>query len=455
MQSNTRFCRVPPAPQVISQLYANYKRATREVALSFRDYLKVIGFSDDESTLTGRDRGRPVEGDTLTAIPKYTIEGSLRIIVLLVDFDDNVGHRPARQFEDMLFSKGTYLSGSMREFYAEASHGKVDVVGSVHGWMRMPRPYTYYVNRRSGTGAYPHNAQRLAEHALAAAKEHGVVFEPELDKFGNKMITGLFIVHAGMGAEVMPSVSLQAKHIWSHKSDMHDAVSVAPNLWAGTYLTVPEDANMGVCAHELGHLAFQWDDFYDPNYGTDGKWEGAGNWDLMAGGSWNNSGNSPAHPAGLHKSQHHWVPVKEVGNSTHLVLPPIGSADGVIARVRGRKFSPTQALILENRAQKGFDAYLPGAGLLVWRVDTDLEMTAADHPAMLLLQADGRHDLESPSRNNRGDTGDPFPGSGNRFELRDTGEVSTSFPDRASGIDLLKIRLDPVTGNIELDVQIE
>lgn len=343
----------------------------------------------------------------------------------------------------------------MREFYAEASQNKVDVIGTVHGWMRMPEPYTYYVNKKSGTGAYPNNAQRLAEHALAAAHEQGVVFDKQLDKFGNKLITGLFIVHAGMGAEVMPSVSLQSKYIWSHKSDMHDLVSVTADLSAATYLTVPEDANMGVCAHELGHLAFQWDDFYDPNYGDDGQWEGAGNWDLMAGGSWNNSGNSPAHPAGLHKCQHHWLPIREVSGSTHLVLPPMSGPNPIVARVKGRKFTPTQSLVLENRAQKGFDAYLPGAGLLVWRVDTDLPQTSPDTPAMLLIQADGRHDLESPNRANLGDTGDPFPGSANHTELADTGPTSTSFPGRASGIYLRDIRLDPVTGNVELDVQIE
>ena len=29
------------------------------------------------------------------------------------------------------------------------------------------------------------------------------------------------------------------------------------------YLTIPEDAKLGVCAHELGHLLFGWPDLYD------------------------------------------------------------------------------------------------------------------------------------------------------------------------------------------------
>lgn len=95
MKSLARFSRVPPAPQVISQLFANYKRATEGIALSFRDYLQVIGFSEKGSLVEGRDEGRQVEGPDQVAVPKIEIEGTLQIIVLLVDFDDNVGRRPA------------------------------------------------------------------------------------------------------------------------------------------------------------------------------------------------------------------------------------------------------------------------------------------------------------------------------------------------------------------------
>ena len=44
------------------------------------------------------------------------------------------------------------------------------------------------------------------------------------------------------------------------------------------YLTIPEDARIGVCAHELGHLLFGFPDLYD----TDDTSEGIGNWCLMA-----------------------------------------------------------------------------------------------------------------------------------------------------------------------------
>jgi M6 family metalloprotease-like protein len=345
----------------------------------------------------------------------------------------------------------------MRDFYAEASCGKVDVVGSVSGWLRMPHNYSYYVGRESGTGKYPRNAQKLAEDVLIAAIKKKVHFAAELDKFGSGSITALFIVHAGPGAETLTTVAAQKKAIWSHKADLAKPFNVSGTLAATNYLTVPENCRMGVCAHELGHLAFGWDDFYDPNYDEDGsEWDGAGVWDLMAGGSWNNGGLTPAHPAGLHKSQHAWVAVTDINTSTDaLVIPPYTKNAGAVVRIKGKGFSPTQWLVLENRRRIGFDRALPGSGLLVWRVDTKLEMENATKPAMLLVQADGRHDLEKPDDGDEGDAGDPFPGSAHVHDLADSGTLSTSFPgQQASGVNLRNITLDGATGAVKLDVVI-
>jgi M6 family metalloprotease-like protein len=35
-------------------------------------------------------------------------------------------------------------------------------------------------------------------------------------------------------------------------------------------------------------------DYYDTNYDEQGQFEGTGNWDVMAGGSWNADGAIPA-----------------------------------------------------------------------------------------------------------------------------------------------------------------
>ena len=125
-----------------------------------------------------------------------------------------------------------------------------------------------------------------------------------------------------------------------------------------------------------------------------------------------------------------------------------GRPCGTEARCR---LKPKQYFVLENRRRVGFDAGLPGDGLLIWRIDERGEQEAPDAPGMLLIQADGLHELESNW--DQGDAGDPFPGSTGRTNLGDTGPISTSYPRQArSGIKLANIKTK-TDGSITLDVR--
>lgn len=454
---------IPPSPNVMTDLYAQYKRADIK-GLTFQQYLQAIGFKnpaaghqgmDDRHVLLSESNGGPEFLD----IPTQPISGNLHVMVLLVDFDDRPGNHSREHYEDLLFSSGTYPFGSMKDYFREVSLEKVSITGDVHGWLRLPKSYSHYTNGESGTKwkSYPRNAPRMAEDAVHAAIDAGIEFPAELDKLGHGQVTALFIIHAGFGAEVFSNPVQQGNEIWSHKWRVTKPIPVAPGLSVTTYLTVPHNCRVGVCTHELGHLAFQWQDFYDPNYDEDGsEWDGAGRWDLMAGGSYNGDSNTPAHPAGLHKSQHGWIEVQTITKSTSIELQPFGPKRANIARVVGPNYQKGQYLILENRARSGFDFHLPGEGLLVWRVDETAEQFSPDKPGMLLIQADGRHQLETPDDWNQGDAGDPFPGSANRKRLRDTGSISTSFPGQlASGIELKNIARNATSGAVSLDVEID
>jgi immune inhibitor A len=442
--------------------YMEYKRwrASRPGNPSFREYLAEIGFTDPSVGVVGMDDSaqfvRTPGGPELLAVPAQPVLGEVQVKVLLVDFPDRPGMLPREHYEDLLFSQGVYPTGSMRDYYKEVSCGKVDVVGTVDGWLRMPQLYSYYTNNQSGTrwDSYPRNAPRLAEDAVNVALAEGVRFDASLDKFSRGIITALFIVHAGRGAEVMQK-PLQGGHIWSHKWNFRNPVEVAPNLAATIYLTVPFDCKVGVCAHELGHLAFQWQDFYDPNYAEDGtEWDGSGVWDLMAGGSYNGDGARPAHPAPLHKLQHGWITATTVKSSASLSIKPYTPTSGHVYKLVSSKFDQKQYLLLESRKRTGFDFALPGEGLLVWKVDEVQEQFAPAAPGLSLVQADGRNDLDSPGDWNQGDAGDPFPGSESNDTLRDSGAISTSFPGKRSGITLKKIRVD-TNGVVSLDVDIK
>ena len=451
-------CRVPPSPDVMAAMYMEFKRSAAYGKKSFKRYLADIGFTDPSVDMIGMDDAAQFVptpgGPERLAIPSQAVVGEVKVKVLLVDFPDRPGTLERSHYEDLLFSVGKYPTGSMRDYYKEASHGRVDVTGTVDGWLRMPQPYSYYTNGESGTewNSYPHNAPRLAEDAVNAALAANVKFDASLDKFNRGIVTALFVIHSGRGAEVMQTKKLQGSHIWSHKWKFKNPVHVGQDLAATIYLTVPNDCKVGVCAHELGHLAFEWQDFYDPTYDEDGSyWDGTGIWDLMAGGSYNGDGARPAHPAPLHKLQHNWIGGTRVTASQKLTLKPYSATSGQVFKVVSPKFKPRQYLLLENRKKAGFDFDLPGEGLLVWKVDEPGEMDSSVKSGLSLVQADGRNDLDNPKDWNQGDTGDPFPGSEEIDELSDVGPVSTSFPGTRSGISLKNIKI-AADGVITLDV---
>lgn len=442
---------MPPAPDVISALYLEYKRSGKH-DVTFAQYLTEIGFSDPSVNVLGMDdkvlaQSRGDGSLELIAVPEQKITGTAQVIVLLVDFSDRPGTYTPAHYEDLFFSKGVHPTGSVRDYYAEVSNGLVDIVGSVHGWLRMPLPYTDYLGSKSGMGAadYPRNCQGLAEDAIRIALAAGVAFPPELDLFGRGVVSAFVVIHSGMAAELYQSVPQQRREIWSHKWNLRSPRPVGPNLEVTTYLTVAQNCKLGVCAHELGHLLFQWQDFYDPNYDEDGLfWKGSGDWDLMASGCYNFGSTVPAHPAGLHKMQHGWVATTNVSQSTQGVrVPPTTANGGRVCKIKSPTFTKDQFLLLESRARTGFDKYLPGEGLLVWRVDLSKEMFAPATPGMQLVQADGEQQLEFPDSTSQGDDGDPFPGSQGVVQIADLlNEPSTSFPGQRSGVRLSNIRFD-------------
>jgi immune inhibitor A len=208
------------------------------------------------------------------------------------------------------------------------------------------------------------------------------------------------VVHAGRGAEETGSAS----DIWSHKWVL-PAERVVDGTKIFAYLTIPEDAKLGVTAHEIGHLVFGWPDLYD----TDNTSEGIGNWCLMASGSWGLGGDRPVHPSAWCKSTQGWIDVVSPTSNADVTIADV-KTDHTAYRLWKDGEGGNEYFLVENRQQTGFDASLPGPGLLVWHIDDAVDSnTNESHYKVALMQADGQRHLETNA--NRGDEGDAFPGS--------------------------------------------
>ena len=93
--------------------------------------------------------------------------------------------------------------------------------------------------------------------------------------------------------------------------------------------------------------------------------------------------------------------------------------------------------LIENRQRSGFDASLPGDGLLIWHIDTTISGNRDEvHPRVRLVQADGLNEL----RLNRGDAGVPYPGLTNNTTFNATSNPnSKAYSGQDSLVSISKI----------------
>jgi len=417
------FCAVAPSPELkarlLSELADAKSRSRTELAsaLGLARAPRRLGF--DDGTIFPPSQfpvGTPVSAIRAAAIERAPLRGTVRVIVVLAQFSDRAMTQPASHFHDLFFSTGVLPHGSVKEYYQEVTGGLVDIVGEVAGPFVLPQTNAWYANGNFGIGRPTGTARaNIMARDAAVAADPSVNFG-QYDNDGNGFIDAFIVVHPGGGGEQTGN----SNDIWSHKWTLPSAYSTdGKQIFA--YLTIPEDARIGVCAHELGHLLFGFPDLYD----TDDTSEGVGNWCLMGGGSWNGNGDIPSHPSAWCKAQQGWAAVTNITTSGAISIPDVKSSRNVHRLWKDGAGGPEYFLI-ENRQRAQYDAELPGEGLLIWHIDeAQSGNTDETHYKVGLMQADGKRQLELSQ--NRGDNGDPYPGtSGN------TSFNATSTPNSKS-----------------------
>lgn len=412
----------------------------------------------------GLDDGRidhaPRVGAALISRPKKKLAGPVRTIVLLVDFPDrpHALENSKRHFEHMLFGLGSqFVTGSMREYYRRISNFKpgangagIDVQGEVFGWFRMPQSLSFYANDESGMAdSFPRNGPGLARDAVQAALTAGVDFRP-YDVLGEKVVTAVFVIHAGGGAEETGARG----DIWSHKWAIPSGLQVAPGLKVTTYLTVPEDSKVGVCAHEWGHLAARWADYYDTGESENMTSNGLGSYCLMAAGSWGNDGTTPTLPSAMLRMFHGWItPTLVTKTTAGLTLAPAAEGGQCVVIQNKKTMTDRQYIIVEYRRRQFQDSFLPDEGVAVYMVDEAIEdVNDENNLAIELLQADGKRDLAGIfGAGNPGDRGDLYPFRNKRTLGKATKPATNLQDGKWSGI-TLRVKGRPGDDRMTIDV---
>lgn len=413
-------CMVAPCPDLADKL----KKELTAMRSKAKDFMASFQLRASEPRSDGFNDGLiiPPEEFPLGSAPsrirgaaaeRAPLRGAVRVIVVLVDFSDKPMTQTVAHFDKLFFSTGAIPTKSVREYYTDVTRGLVNIQGQVVGPFRMPKTLAQYAHGASGTGAALPNARTMARDAVLAANA-SVNFGP-YDNDGNGYVDAFIVVHAGAGAEVTG----KSGDIWSHKWTLDGGAMNVDGTKVYAYLTVPEDSKIGVCCHELGHLLFGFPDLYDTDYTS----EGIGNWCLMAGGSWGGGGNTPVHPSAWCKANQGWASVVNVTSNGSKNIADVKDS-GVVYRMWKNGAASSEYFLVENRQKSGFDASLPAGGLLIWHVDDSVAgNTNEAHYKVALMQADGLRDMELD--HNRGDGGDPFPGTAGNTTFNNTSNPSS------------------------------
>ena len=348
------------------------------------------------------------------------VAGERKALVILISFAD-VSFTKTKADFDALFNEPGYRTdgaeGSVYDYFLEASYGQLALHSDVLGPYRASRAMSYYgANQLNGADANPY---ALFQEAIRHAAEEADLSDYDMD--GDGYVDNVHIVFAGYGEEA----GAASNAIWSHEAQFPEVT--VQGMKIDCYSCTPElrenrgngISRIGPCCHEMGH-ALGALDYYDTDYGTGGNFEGTGQWDIMASGSWNNDGITPAHFNPYVKAYDFgWVEVKTISEPGDYVLEPSTVQKDEIYRVNTT--SEGDYYLLESRVRTGFDSALPGEGLMIYHVHPDISrefaantINAAAPQMMYPVCASSSADVPSSSSASYGDInsgGCPFPGT--------------------------------------------
>ncbi|HPS62428.1 MAG TPA: M6 family metalloprotease domain-containing protein [Bacteroidales bacterium] len=390
---------------------------------SFLKTIRTGLFFSDAQLRSMKSRLADPGSPTPSLTGSFPATGTRKLIMILANFSNTSTTYTQGDFQAFMNQPGYSGSGSFRDYYMEVSYGKLVINTTVTVWVTLPNSHDYY-GPRSKWGEF-------ALAAITAADQQASVNFAEFDNDANGIVDGIAIIHQGHGQEETHDTN----DIWSHSSSLSNAAwgfTPAQRTFDGVlvdaYTTQPEQVASGMCTigvmcHEFCHNLGA-PDFYDTDYETGGQYDGTGKWDLMAQGSWNGiNGNLPAHPNGWIKSYLGWTTPAILSNQQVVCLRNVQAyPDATVYRTA----TQGEYFLCENRQKTGFDAGLPGHGLVIYHVDssfmaahmTDNTINAGAHQGLypVCANATGNPVVTYGVINSDGCS---FPGSGSKFEFTD------------------------------------
>lgn len=390
--------------------------------------------------------------------PSKTTTGTQRGLVILMEFKDVkfVTKNPQPTFQRFFNEEGYNeggMAGSVRDYFKAQSYGKLTIDFDVAGPYTTTEDMAYY-------GAHykeddeeendTHPALMVAE-AVDAAHNDGVDFS-KYDWDGDGEVDQVFVIYAGY-AEAQGGAP---ETIWPHEwvLSAENASRKYNGVRINTYGCAAELRGksgstldgIGTACHEFSHC-LGLPDMYD----TGGQNNYAMSyWDIMCAGNYNNNSCTPAGYTSYERWFSGWLEPVELKTETEVKnMQPIATTPE--AYVLYNEKNKNEYYLLENRQPVGFDAGLPGHGMLILHVDysksawtSNTLNNVASHQRMTVIPADNDF-TESRS----GMAGDPWPGTKNNTYLGNyTTPAATLFNDNVDGTKLMSKSINAITEDV-------
>lgn len=317
--------------------------------------------------------------------------GERRQLVVLASFQDRTFvEEPAaalaqweRIFNEHGLNDGQYV-GSVHDYFYVQSAGQFNLSFDLK-YVALPDSCKKY----RSTYSHDEYSQYMVDDIVDALMQEDIdwsLYDWDDDQF----VDQLLIIYAGKGMNDGGGTN----SIWPHQwwLSQHEDLTTVDNSDCRSYRTVNDgDADyfvdsyccvqevvsgngspFGTLCHEYSHC-FGFPDFY---YGDSSI---VGAWDLMDYGCYNGNGFRPCNYSAHERMLMGWLePIELTEPTTVTDLPALGLSS--LAYMVRNDGAENECYIIENRQQEGWDADLPGSGILVFHVDYDKDVWLSAMP---------------------------------------------------------------------------
>ena len=351
--------------------------------------------------------------------------GEVHGLVVLVQYQDiKLSEAATVEAYDRVMNEENYdgdiASGSVRDYFLNQSENKLKLHFDVVGPITLSQNRKYY---GSAEEAGKERVDEMMAEAVKLAKEQN----PDLDFSSydlneDGVVDFVYAIYAGYGeAQGGPEET-----VWPQSSTLeYKDWNLYDGLYLGRYSCSCELRGktgstldgIGTFCHEFSHI-LGLPDIYDPRYSG---CPGLNGWDVMDIGSYNNDSKTPAGYTAMDKYTLGWLKPELLDGPQSVSLEALATSNKAYFLVSEK--NPNEYFTFENRQNVGWDAALPGHGLLIchiqydkgiWRSNT-VNTDGFEHVSLVVADKNKRESEGSSMK-------DVFPGSSKNTSFTDDSE---------------------------------